>query len=87
MKGCWFFAGLPNTEANVPVVLRSSRGFQSNVMTGCYASPYGDDCSYYLSLHDRQPGDRECFWLTTTDFAWTQRSNPVCLPWPSRPKH
>jgi hypothetical protein len=89
--GCFFFVQIPNTQQHISNRLHSDRGYDAEL--GAWSCNQGatrpqdtQSCEAYVGpVYDRQPGDNECFWLTTTDPAYENRSSNVCIVWPQRP--
>lgn len=84
IDGCFFFVFWPLTEKDVNVALHSSRGFSGDLI-GPPCQEKESRCVAYIGpVYDRAVDERECFWLTTPDAGWAQKSDEVCINWPAR---
>lgn len=82
IDGCWFFVDYPTGQGGIQVRVASDHGYSLPTAPSCQS----DACSSYEGpiKGDREVGERECFWLTTSDPSWTRESNAVCISWPQR---
>jgi hypothetical protein len=86
MDGCWLFVYWPVEETEVHVRVLSNRGLNASTISGPCQTYEGECHAYIGPVFDRHAGDRECFWLVTTDIGWVPLSNQVCVVWPNRPE-